>query len=163
MRDWDIDYAVYTVRELEEALAGIDRRRYPKNDANLRAAYERLTSRTPPPPPAPEPVRELPAVSRPLPKYDEHGRYIPNQIDGMERVSYLAFSAVILAYGTYGVSTNDLYIPRRRHGIQLHDTPAGWFTAPSYAPAWSCCPSSSTTTTGGTTRKTTASLQKPSR
>jgi TRAP-type C4-dicarboxylate transport system permease small subunit len=42
----------------------------------------------------------------------------------MERVSYLAFSAVILAYGTYGVSTNDLYIPRRRHGIQLHDTPA---------------------------------------
>jgi hypothetical protein len=30
MRDGDIDYAAYTVRELEEALAGIDRRRYPR-------------------------------------------------------------------------------------------------------------------------------------
>ena len=41
--DGDIDYSRYTLRELEEALAGINKLRYPKNYANLRSAYERVT------------------------------------------------------------------------------------------------------------------------
>jgi hypothetical protein len=47
MRDGDIDYSKYTLRELEEAIAGINPRAYPKNHANLRSAYERLTSTLP--------------------------------------------------------------------------------------------------------------------
>ena len=44
MSDGDIDYSRFTFRELEEALAGINRQRYPKNYANLRAAYEQRVS-----------------------------------------------------------------------------------------------------------------------
>ena len=43
MRDGDIDYSIYTLLELEEALAGIDRRQFPKNYANLRSAYAAAT------------------------------------------------------------------------------------------------------------------------
>ncbi len=38
--DGDIDYSRYTLRELEEALAGINRQRYPKNYLNLRSTYD---------------------------------------------------------------------------------------------------------------------------
>lgn len=43
MRDGDIDYSNYTLLELEEALAGIDRRQFPKNYANLYSAYAAAT------------------------------------------------------------------------------------------------------------------------
>jgi hypothetical protein len=43
--DGDVDYSRYTVEELEEALAGIDREKYPRNYQNLRIAYECLTTR----------------------------------------------------------------------------------------------------------------------
>jgi len=53
MRYGDIEYSKYTLRELEEALAGINKHQYPKNYANLRSAYEQLTANmavaTPPP------------------------------------------------------------------------------------------------------------------
>jgi len=55
MRDGDIDYSKYTLRELEEAIAGINPRGYPKNHANLRSAYERLTSTLPAQPQAEPP------------------------------------------------------------------------------------------------------------
>ena len=42
MRDGGIDYSKYTLLELEEALAGIDKLRYPKNYANLSSTYERF-------------------------------------------------------------------------------------------------------------------------
>jgi hypothetical protein len=51
MHDGDIDYSKYTLLELEEALAGINRHQYPRNYANLRSAYEQLTAN----PVAPEP------------------------------------------------------------------------------------------------------------
>jgi hypothetical protein len=41
--DGDIDYSAYSLRELEEGLAGINKHRYPRNYANLCAAYERIT------------------------------------------------------------------------------------------------------------------------
>ena len=44
MRDGDIDYSKYTLLELEEALAGINKHQYPRNYANLRSAYEQLTT-----------------------------------------------------------------------------------------------------------------------
>jgi len=39
MRDGDIDYSKYTLLELEEALAGINKHLYPENHKNLRSAY----------------------------------------------------------------------------------------------------------------------------
>ena len=39
MRDGDIDYSKYTLLELEEALAGINKHQYPANYAKLRSAY----------------------------------------------------------------------------------------------------------------------------
>ena len=47
MGDGDIDYSGYTLLELEEALAGIDKGRYPGNYANLRMAYRALTGAVP--------------------------------------------------------------------------------------------------------------------
>ncbi|MDI9239125.1 hypothetical protein QLQ15_09405 [Lysobacter sp. LF1] len=44
MQDGDIDYSRYTIDELEEALAGINRDMYPRNYHNLRAAHERLAA-----------------------------------------------------------------------------------------------------------------------
>jgi hypothetical protein len=44
MSDGDIEYSKYTLRELEEALAGINRQRYPKNYANLRSTYDHRTA-----------------------------------------------------------------------------------------------------------------------
>ena len=42
MGDGDIDYSKYTLFELEEALAGIDKLQYPQNYANSCSFYERL-------------------------------------------------------------------------------------------------------------------------
>jgi len=42
--DGDTDYSKYTLLELEEALAGINKQQYSRNYANLRAAYEHLTA-----------------------------------------------------------------------------------------------------------------------
>jgi hypothetical protein len=44
MREGDVDYSRYTLLELEEALVGINRDLYPKNFANLRVAFERLST-----------------------------------------------------------------------------------------------------------------------
>jgi hypothetical protein len=44
MSDGDIDYSTFTVRELEEALAGINRQKYPKNYANLRSAFDQRSA-----------------------------------------------------------------------------------------------------------------------
>jgi hypothetical protein len=52
MSDGDIDYSKFTLLELEEALAGINRQRYPQNYANLRSAYEQRTAATAVPPPS---------------------------------------------------------------------------------------------------------------
>jgi hypothetical protein len=125
MSDGNIDYSRYTLCELEEALAGINRHKYPKNHANLQAAYERLISATPVAPKTEQP----PAFdefeedqSRPT---NESGRYTPNHIPKDERASHIIFSLLLLAYGSYGVWANDLYVPgRRSKGIHLHDAPA---------------------------------------
>lgn len=39
-------------------------------------------------------------------------------------MGYLVFSTLLLAYGTYGVWVNDLYLPSKRGGLHLHDLPA---------------------------------------
>ena len=95
MHDGDINYSRYTLLELEEALAGINHQRYPRNYANLRAAYQALTSR-----PAPQPSPPVEAVAmeelEPQPRFDEHGRYIPNQIPPGERVTHVLLSLVLL-------------------------------------------------------------------
>lgn len=68
--DGDIDYSKYTLRELEEALAGINSERYPKNYQKLRAAHERLTTRHAD---APEPVTST-APATPEAASDAAGR-----------------------------------------------------------------------------------------
>lgn len=125
MRDGDVDYSRYGLTELKEALAGINRNRYPKNFANLSAAYHRLT-KVLPAAKAHEhedgPIEE--ELSWAGPTYDENGRYVPNEIPFKERVCHIILSILLIAYGTYGVLVNDLYIPGKRRGIHLHDVPA---------------------------------------
>ena len=123
MRDGDIDYSRYGLSELEEALAGINHKLYPKNYANLRAAYQQLTESLPAPK-AHEQVEDLTKPAWEGPKYDEHGRYVPNVIPSGERTGHILFSLLLVAYGTYGVWVNDLYVPSKRRGIHLHDVPA---------------------------------------
>jgi TRAP-type C4-dicarboxylate transport system permease small subunit len=51
--------------------------------------------------------------------------HVPNHIPKEERRANLLFSALLFAYGSYGVWVNDLYIPgKRSRGIHLHDVPA---------------------------------------
>jgi hypothetical protein len=126
MHDGDIDYSRYSLLELEEALAAINRHRYPRNYSKLRSAYEGLTSRLldipdPDPPSEAAEAEEL----EPQPRFDEHGRYIPNQIPAGERLTHVMLSLALFAYGSYGVWVNDLYVPGKRgRGVHLHDTPA---------------------------------------
>jgi hypothetical protein len=127
MNDGDIDYSRYTLREMEEALAGINRSQYPRNHANLLAAYQSLTSTLPPSSAtmAAEDVAEFADEIPPQPRYDASGRYLPNHIAAGERVGYLIFAAALLAYGSYGVWVNDFHLPSRRGGIHLHGM-AAW-------------------------------------
>ncbi|MDR7133915.1 hypothetical protein J2X06_001099 [Lysobacter niastensis] len=126
MHDGDIDYSRYTLLELEEAFAGINKHKYPKNYANLCSAYELLGSTLPSPPQA-ENSAAVDDIEEdwPQPKYDENGRYIPNLIPSGERANHIIFSLLLFAYGGYGVWVNDLYIPgKRSRGVHLHDVPA---------------------------------------
>lgn len=130
MHDGDIDYSRYTLLELEEALAGINRHKYPRNFAKLALAYERLAPahaaaavRAAMQAPAPTSTEEA-EDPEPQPQYDACGRYIPNQIPVGERAIHVALSLVLLAYGGLGVWINDLYIPGKRKGLHLHDVPA---------------------------------------
>jgi hypothetical protein len=126
MRDGDIDYSRYSLAELREALSGIDRGKYPQNDANLRAAYRRLVEATPPEGRATEAAAtEEPGDAWPGPAYDEDGRYVPNSIPPAERAWHVGLSLLLLACGGHGVLVNDLYIPgKRSRGVHLHDVPA---------------------------------------
>ena len=84
----------------------------------------------------PEPVRcedELP----PVPEYDEQGHYVPNHIPAGVRLSLIALSLFLLAYGSYGVWTNDLYLPAKRGGIHLSDSSA-WAMFGAFACACLC-------------------------
>jgi hypothetical protein len=125
MQDGDVNYSKYTLRELEEALSGIDRHQYPKNYANLCSAHQAL-SRDLPAPPETSQTAELqePQDAWPGPRYDENGRYLPNHIPTRERLSHIFMSLLLLSYGSYGVWVNDLYIPSKRGGIHLHNSPA---------------------------------------
>jgi hypothetical protein len=123
MHDGDIDYSRYTERELEEALAGIDRTRYPRNFANLASTYQALTSK-PVPPPADASPHAHEDEPPPVPQYDADGRYLPNHIPAGDRLSYLVFSVLLFGYGSVGVWLNNLYIPAKRGGQHLHDLSA---------------------------------------
>lgn len=129
MKDGDIDYSRYTRQEMEEAFAGIRKDAYPLNYANLRSAYAALTSEVPPPSlqgghePSERDADEFEDERPPQRRYDESGRYVPNHIPLGERKSYLVFSTLLFAYGTYGVWVNDLYLPGRG-GLHLYDLSA---------------------------------------
>jgi hypothetical protein len=123
MHDGDIDYSRYGLSELEEALAGINRHLYPKNYANLCFAYQRITNSLPAPRLEEQESRD-PELAWAGPKFDESGRYIPNDIPSGERTSHIVLSLLLLAYGTYGIWANNLYIPGKRRGFHLHDVPA---------------------------------------
>ena len=115
----------YTLQELEEALASINVQMYPKNLANLRSAYERLTATIQPPSTSTAPAVDVLEVELPEPRYDANGRYIPNEIPKGERGISTLLSLLLLAYGSYGIWSNDLYLPgKRSRGVHLHDSPA---------------------------------------
>lgn len=79
MHDGDIDYSKFTPSELNEALSGINRQLYPKSYAKLLAARELMwpTSQSVSPPVAPVEIEQIDNME-PMPRYDEHGRYISN-------------------------------------------------------------------------------------
>jgi len=69
----------------------------------------------------------------PPPRYDEAGRYIPNEVSVDRRVWSVLSALVLLAWGAYGLWVNDLYIPSKRgKGLHLHDVPA-WIMAGAFA------------------------------
>lgn len=139
MKDGDIDYSRYGRHELEEALERINVDLYPRNHENLRAAYQALMGK--PPPPViprlqPEPV-QFDDEPPPTPKYDKQGRYVPNHIPAGERLTLIVLSLLLLTYGSYGVWTNDLYLPAKRGGIHLNDASA-WVMFGAFACACLC-------------------------
>lgn len=140
MKDGDIDYSRYERHELEEALERINAELYPRNHANLCASYQALMGNRPPPPIVPrlqpEPV-QFEDVPPPAPKYDEHGRYVPNHIPAGERLGLIALSLLLSTYGSYGLWTNDLYLPAKRGGIHLNDFSA-WAMFGAFACACLC-------------------------
>jgi hypothetical protein len=49
------------------------------------------------------------------------GKYVPNEIPFRTRFWGMSASVVLIAYGSFGVFTNDLYIPGKRgNGSHLH-------------------------------------------
>ena len=49
----------------------------------------------------------------------------PNQIELSTRIWYLILSAILLAYGTFGVWLDDIYVPGKRSpGTHFHGEPA---------------------------------------
>lgn len=128
MEDGEIDFASYTLRDLEDMFARIDRERYPKNYANLRAAYQHMTSQ-PEPEPEPEPEPDMPATppdEAATPTYHPPVklRYTPNKIVRGERVIAVLGTMFLLGYGAWGLMTDGIYLPgargRRPHGMHLH-------------------------------------------
>lgn len=121
-RDGDIDYSKYTRRELEEAWLGINRQKYPINHARLCEALERVPEDPAPPPD--EPAEEA-KEAWPGPRYDADGRYIPNHVPERTRLVNALMAIALLAYGSYGVWIDDLYVPGKRgNGVHLHQVPA---------------------------------------
>lgn len=125
MYDGNIDYSKYGLSELEEALANINRQRYPKNYENLYAAYLLIAKK---PPTEATDASNLETIKTKIdwagPSYDEYGRHIPNKIPRKKQIFYIIFSILLFSYGTYGILINDLYVPGKRRGTHMHDTPA---------------------------------------
>jgi hypothetical protein len=59
-------------------------------------------------------------------RVDEDGSlYSPNHIPRGERIKNVLLSSVLLAYGTFGIWIDDLYLPGKRGpGVHLHGVPA---------------------------------------
>jgi hypothetical protein len=50
--------------------------------------------------------------------------YTPNRIPLPQRIGNCASSAILLAYGTYGVLADNLYLPSKHGGMHLQDRSA---------------------------------------
>lgn len=51
--------------------------------------------------------------------------YTSNHVPGKTRVAYLIMSSLLFGYGTYGIVTDDIFIPgRRSDGAHYHGAPA---------------------------------------
>ncbi len=125
MIDGDIDFSSYSKLELEEALSGINRKKYPKNFENLSSAFQRLTGTLPEAQPEPAKGASATDESWSGPKFDEDGRYIPNHASPRERTVHIFLSMSLLAYGGYGLWANDLYVPvKRSNGLHMQGAPA---------------------------------------
>jgi hypothetical protein len=104
--DGRIDYTGYSLDELREALAGIDRSRYPANFANLvlalalRAPEDAARATVPVPVPPPKPPK-APLTAKVL-------------------TGTLVFSAWLLASGLWGLRKDDVFLPTRGFGEHLH-------------------------------------------
>lgn len=74
-----------------------------------------------------QPMNEAPDPRRPYYRVDPNmDRYIPNHIPASERWWYFGLSLLILAWGSYGLWTDDLIVPisKRGRSVHLHGTAA---------------------------------------
>jgi len=71
------------------------------------------------------PVYIKKTLAEPLSAGGGNLNYKPNFVPVIERTLNAFAAFILLVYGSYGIYTNDLYIPRMRSGgIHLHDTSA---------------------------------------
>lgn len=124
--DGNIDYSGYGLPQLKEALSLINRKKYPLNYQKLiREIAARSQSQSPQV--DPEKAIAPSADSATLPSTDLASAlaHRPNSIPLITRAFNILASFGLLAYGAYGIYTNDLYLPGKRGpGVHLHDSPA---------------------------------------
>ncbi len=56
---------------------------------------------------------------------DENPPYVPNQIPPGQRRVYLGLSTLLIAYGSYGLWFDDIFVPGRRSSMHFHGA-AAW-------------------------------------
>lgn len=133
------DYPSYSDTELLEAFESIDRDAFSERFDDLcdimvlrgllnktSTGFE-LTDKALAPHDGSDSQDKVPGYTErsPVPQYDENGQYIPNEIPAMTRLFNIIVSFGIIAYGSYGLYINELYVPMRRGAsMTLSGTPA---------------------------------------
>lgn len=108
MRDGDIDYSRYTLRELEEALAGINQHQFPENYANLCSAYARLKSTLETAPQANSPAIDRHDSSQ-EPRYGARIAHDTRREKNLEKFARRGLYSLVMGCGAFFAYFNSTY------------------------------------------------------
>ncbi|MEE4245762.1 MAG: hypothetical protein V2I33_10140 [Kangiellaceae bacterium] len=123
----EINYQSYTLEELQDVKRNVDRYKYPERYEAVvdeiakriiiqtRDQHEQKTSHS---------HNSAEVCDKPIREVDEEGNYIPNVVAVTDQIKNFSLAVALLLYGLFGLYRNDLYIPGRRGGVHLSDTPA---------------------------------------